>query len=221
MKLLSYHQAISLEDSMEPLFATYQLVALGLFVALFAARSIHLVGVRGIQVFNLVKGKAWPEAALEALFLVAFPVWLLEIVIHAWPLPFDLVPAAIDPVLFTTPWARGVGAALQLVGIVLFGGALASFGDSWRVGVDQRTPGSLVTDGLFGWSRNPIFLSMDLFLVGAFLLNGHLFALVFALATAVGFHRQILAEERFLQGHYGDPYRTYRNRVHRYLGRAH
>jgi len=204
----------------ERIFANYQLVTLALFLGLFLARSVHLVAARGIRVFNLVTGKAWPEAALEMLFVVAFPIWLLEIVIHAWPLPFHIVPPAIDPVLLSATWARGLGAGLQFVGIALFAGALASFGDSWRVGVDNKTPGTLITGGVFGWSRNPIFLAMDLFLLGAFLLDGHLFMGIFALASAIGFHRQILTEERFLQGHYGEPYRTYRSRVMRYFGRA-
>jgi len=113
--------------------------------------------------------------------------------------------------------ARVLGALLVSVGIVLFALALASFGDSWRVGIDRDTPGALVTDGVFALSRNPIFVFMDLYALGIFLLNGRLFFALFALVTFAALHRQIRGEERFLESHYGDPYRTYCSNTARYL----
>lgn len=70
--------------------------------------------------------------------------------------------------------------------------------------MDQSAPGPLVTSGVFSQSRNPIFLSMDLFLIGAFGLNG-----------------QILHEERILGGLYGEPCARYRSHAGRYWGAAH
>jgi len=43
---------------------------------------------------------------------------------------------------------------------------------------------------------------------------------VVALVALAGFHRQIRNEERFLENHYGEAYRAYRNRVGRYFGVA-
>lgn len=205
---------------MSAAFDAYQLLAMGAFLVLFLGRAAQMYLTRGVRVFQLVRGKPWSEALLEALFLVTFPLWLLDVIGHAWPSPFDVVPAALDPVLIDAVAARGLGAALQLVGVGLFAWSLTSFGTSWRVGVDQRAPGALVTHGVFAWSRNPIFLSMDLFLVGSFLLNGRLMMLLFAACAIVGFHRQILHEERFLGRHHGQPYESYRTRVRRYLGRS-
>lgn len=200
-------------------FDGFQIVALGCFITLFLGRTVQMYLGRGIRVFQLVIGKPWPEALLEGLFLVASPVWLLLVLGRAWPVPFDLVPASLDPVLLGSAAAGWGGVILQLTGVALFAWSLRSFGSSWRVGVDQSAPGPLVTRGVFAWSRNPIFLSMDLFLFGVFLLDGHLSTGVFAAGTALGFHRQILNEERFLGRLYGDPYATYRSRVRRYLGR--
>ncbi len=197
----------------------FQLVVLGCFLALFLCRSIQLYVGRGVRVFQLVIGKPWREALLEGLFLVACPLWLLIVVGHAWPTPFDLVPAFADPVLLDSVAARLGGAALLLMGVALFAWSLWSFGGSWRVGVDRRAPGRLVTTGVFAWSRNPIFLSMDLILIGVFGLDGHLSTAVFAVGTALGFHRQILHEERFLGRLHGEPYAAYLGQVRRYLGR--
>lgn len=202
----------------EPSQSLFQLVALAAFLALFVSRTAQL-RARGIRVLNLVRGKPWQEAALEALFLVAFPLWLVDIVWHAWPWATGTVALSLDPSLFAPTWTALPGALLQLAAISVFAWSLRSMGGSWRVGVDQNDPGSLVTSGIFGWSRNPIFLSMDLFLVGAVLLTGRLVPAIFAFAAVLGFHRQILTEERFLAFQYGEAYRAYRRRVRRYLGR--
>ncbi|MGZ5303429.1 MAG: methyltransferase family protein, partial [Bacteroidia bacterium] len=42
--------------------------------------------------------------------------------------------------------------------------------DSWRIGIDNETKTELITSGLFGYSRNPIFFGMVLSLLGLFLL---------------------------------------------------
>jgi protein-S-isoprenylcysteine O-methyltransferase Ste14 len=73
---------------------------------------------------------------------------------------------------------------------------------------------------VFALSRNPIFLAMDLFLVGTALMSGRWIPAAVAVVALAGFHRQIRNEERFLEGHYGDAYRAYRNRVRRYFGRV-
>lgn len=199
---------------MSRLFDIFQLAVLGVFLFLFLGRSVQLRLQSGVRPFNAFR----QPSALEILLLVALPAWLWEVVAGAWPLPWHVVPPAWDPVLFQSPTAAGVGAALSVAGLLLFAGALASFGTSWRVGIDRATPGALVTRGVFSWSRNPIFLFLDAWTVGTFLLTGRLFFGVVALATILGIHVQILAEERFLTARHGDAYLRYLRAVPRYLG---
>jgi len=71
---------------------------------------------------------------------------------------------------------------------------------------------------VFAVSRNPIFVFMDAFAVGVFLLNGRLLFGLFAVLTVVAIHFQIRREEIFLEERYGDEYRAYRERTPRYLG---
>jgi protein-S-isoprenylcysteine O-methyltransferase Ste14 len=104
-----------------------------------------------------------------------------------------------------------------MLGLVLFGLAFVSFGDSWRVGLDQRTPGALVTRGVFTVSRNPIYVFLDAWFVGIFLINGTLIFLIFAVPAVVFLHWQILQEEKFLLRLYGRPYQVYRAKTGRYL----
>jgi protein-S-isoprenylcysteine O-methyltransferase Ste14 len=113
--------------------------------------------------------------------------------------------------------AQTAGAALIAMGLFLFVLALASFGASWRVGIDEEHPGGLVTGGIFHFTRNPIFVFLDAYFVGTFLINGTLFFLLAALLGVTLIHYQILQEERFLEGRYGDPYREYKRTAPRYL----
>ncbi len=105
----------------------------------------------------------------------------------------------------------------MVAGVALYGLALAAFGHSWRMGIDRKTPGALVTHGIFAWTRNPIYLSLDLLVVGTFLIQGRLLFLALSLVIVGLLHDQIRREERFLAEAYGDAYRDYRAWVGRYL----
>lgn len=65
----------------------------------------------------------------------------------------------------------GTGAFVTGVGLFAAGAALtlwaqAAMGSSWRIGVDPTERTALVTSGLFGWVRNPIFTAMVTAAVG-------------------------------------------------------
>ena len=91
-------------------------------------------------------------------------------------------------------------------------------GRSWRIGIDRNTPGALVTSGIFAWTRNPIYVALDLIFFGTFLVQGRAVFLGLALALAGLLHYQIRREEKYLAGLYGDAYRAYCERVGRYMG---
>lgn len=90
-------------------------------------------------------------------------------------------------------------------------------GDSWRIGIDRGAPGALVTDGIFAWSRNPIYLGFELGVIGTFLIQGRLIFLVITLVLMGVLSALIRREERFLTRSYGDAYREYQSRVGRYV----
>lgn len=109
------------------------------------------------------------------------------------------------------------GTAVCAVSLVWFAFALKSFGDSFRVGIDENSPGKLVTTGMFAVSRNPVYVAFLSFFIGMLLAYFNL-ALVISFALFFGaIHRQIIREEKFLKGHYGKEYEDYSARVRRYL----
>ena len=77
----------------------------------------------------------------------------------------------------------------------------------------------LVTTGMHGLSRNPMYLGLMGVVLGHAVWRRSPWALVPAAAAWLWLDRvQIPAEERALADRYGDDYRSYRGRVPRWLG---
>lgn len=199
---------------MDGFFDIFQFIALLIFLALFAGRTVTMLVRGGINPITLAAGKSGFRRAAEAFLPVGLVVWWAAIVLAS----FDVqLVSPLDDRLVDSVAAQGVGLGLIASGLVLFALALASFGASWRVGIDEQHPGGLVTGGIFHFTRNPIFVFLDAYFVGTFLVNGTLFFLVAAALAVTLNHYQILQEERFLEGLYGDSYRDYKRSVPRYL----
>jgi protein-S-isoprenylcysteine O-methyltransferase Ste14 len=132
-------------------------------------------------------------------------------------LDWRVLPTPLQRQFLDALSAQIAGVALVTAGGAVFILALVSFGASWRIGIDANTPGGLVTTGMFALSRNPIFIFLDLYAFGTFLINGTLGFLLFALVLAAGIHYQILQEESFLRRTYGTAYHDYCRRTARYF----
>jgi protein-S-isoprenylcysteine O-methyltransferase Ste14 len=104
---------------------------------------------------------------------------------------------------------------LSVSGLVLLW-AQAQMGISWRVGLDAESPGPLVTRGPFSYSRNPIFLSMRLNLLGLMCLLPNVFTLLLLVCGELLIQIQVRLEEPHLTQIYGSAYEAYRTRVPRW-----
>ena len=119
--------------------------------------------------------------------------------------------------LLSADWVAWLGVASCAAGLLFLAATLRSFGESFRVGIDEGRPGRLVTTGVFGVTRNPIYVAFAFVLLGEFLIFSNWILLLYFVAGIALFHRQVLREERSLAATYGDNYRAYRARVRRYL----
>lgn len=110
-----------------------------------------------------------------------------------------------------------VGVLFCLSGLLLFLSSLISFRQSFRVGIDTDNPDRLITDGVFGFSRNPIYVAFAIILIGQFLIFSNWISLLYLVGATWLFHRQVLREEEYLRRHYGEAYEAYCSRVRRYI----
>ena len=124
--------------------------------------------------------------------------------------------APVRPILNET-W-QYIGVGLMLFGFTLIFLVALSFRKNETTIIPDGQPSTLMENGLFAYSRNPIYLSMAIFLLGSALAVGQIWALaivpVFVLLV-----RQIwiVKEEESLEAEFGQIYRNYKMRVRRWL----
>lgn len=114
--------------------------------------------------------------------------------------------------------------AVALAGFALLLGALVwvvvaqvQMGASFRIGVDTTHATALVRRGLFGVTRNPIFLGMLAMLLGFFLSLPSAASLAIGVLGSVSIQIQVRLEEEHLTRLHGDAYRAYQRAVRRWL----
>jgi len=129
-----------------------------------------------------------------------------------WPMWAPLVAP-----WWTTDVPGWIGVVLCWLAVVGLAWTLWSFGESFRVGIDEREPGGLVTSGAFAVSRNPIYVCFLAALTGLFLVQRNIWAAVVLVVAFVVINRQIVREETFMRAQYGDDFAAYASRVRRYL----
>lgn len=112
-----------------------------------------------------------------------------------------------------------IGLFFAAMGIILFFLATFFMKDNWRAGVArEESDRTLVTNGIYKYSRNPAFLGFDFLYIGLCLMYCNPATIV---ATAVGiviFHLQIKEEEKFLGEKFGEEFAAYKQTASRYFG---
>ena len=103
------------------------------------------------------------------------------------------------------------------ISLIWFGITLIIFGNSFRIGIDEKTNDKLITAGTFAISRNHVFIAFITFFLGIFLIYSNMITLTFLILLIIVVHCQILREEKFLKNHYGKEYEDYCAKVKRYI----
>jgi protein-S-isoprenylcysteine O-methyltransferase Ste14 len=126
------------------------------------------------------------------------------------PLPLAL--------LETDRLRRIAGGSLSFAGVAL---AVAGIRNFCRAGTPvptNRPTRALVTTGIHGWTRNPIYLGMFLVYGGIGLAMRSPWTLILGLPLAITIRYGVVGrEEAYLERRFGDAYRDYKARVRRWL----
>jgi protein-S-isoprenylcysteine O-methyltransferase Ste14 len=125
----------------------------------------------------------------------------------------SLVPAPDGPAA-----VRWVGLALVVAGFGVTLAAQSGMGASWRIGVDHAETTDLVTTGLFGVVRNPIFTAMGTALGGLTLMVPTAVTVAAFACLLVAVQLQVrVVEEPYLRATQGAAYTAYAARVGRFV----
>jgi protein-S-isoprenylcysteine O-methyltransferase Ste14 len=157
-----------------------------------------------------------PKSSQDHPNVLVFPPIILATTIALgsvlqWLWPVRLLATAIQT------WRIPAGTALILAGVLL---AATGRRTLVRLGTNvsplQPTT-ALATDGVFGWTRNPLYSGGMLVMFGIALVFALDWLLVLILPSMLILHFGVIRrEEEYLEGKFGDQYRRYKTIVPRY-----
>jgi len=107
-------------------------------------------------------------------------------------------------------------AILVIVGSLFLIVAFHDLGDSLRVGLPGEET-TLKTSGIYRFSRNPIYVGVDLIAIASVLFIPVILNIFFATVGIVVHHLIILSEEKFLEERFGEDWQKYKRRTRRYF----
>lgn len=195
-------------------FDVYALITLFTFYTLLISKTI-LQYRNGKQVIALGKEKTGFARYLELFFYLGLFFLTYLVVISAFNLSFlgriELI------ILFETLATNILAVLIQTFAIILFAFALASFKDAWRIGVDYQNADSLITTGVFKYTRNPTYIAIMLLFLSYFLLYANFFFLGSLLFITFAFNHQIKKEETLLKSIFNEEYIKYKKQTPRYF----
>ena len=129
---------------------------------------------------------------------------------HVWPLPLAF------PGTTLVRWTAGGG--LIVLGAAIMAAGIRNFARAATPVPSNQPVRALVTTGIHGWSRNPIYLGLFLLYGGIGMAARSPWVLILTLPLAVTIRYGVVArEEAYLERRFGDAYRDYKARVRRWL----
>jgi protein-S-isoprenylcysteine O-methyltransferase Ste14 len=141
------------------------------------------------------------------------PVWLL-LTLAAMTALHYFIPLVQ---LITPPWSYA-GAPLIAAGIAIAAIAAFSFKRAGTAVIPFEPSTTLVTGGLYRFTRNPMYLGMVSALIGTGLIFGTMGSwLPIPVFVWIIRNNFILGEERFLEQIFGRQYTDYKSKVRRWL----
>jgi protein-S-isoprenylcysteine O-methyltransferase Ste14 len=178
-----------------------------LFEIMFFIKSILL----SKKLRMSIRGKNEEAIASIALFFLTILVTIFSSI-------FEKLHNLFYPInIFAHPLFNVIGICLLVLNILISCLALINMKESWRIGVKEGEKTELITNGVFGLSRNPYFLSYIVLFIAYILLVSNVAVILFSILSILSIHKMILKEELFLEALHGKKYLEYKIKVARYF----
>jgi protein-S-isoprenylcysteine O-methyltransferase Ste14 len=108
--------------------------------------------------------------------------------------------------------------SMILIGLALFAAGIRNLARAGTPVPTNQPTRLMVTTGIHGWTRNPIYLGMFLIYGGIGIAARSPWTLILTLPLAIAIRYGVVArEERYLETKFGATYRAYRASVRRWL----
>lgn len=111
-------------------------------------------------------------------------------------------------------WAGWLGVVLILLALLVFWRSHADLGLNWSPSLEIRTEHKLITNGIFGYIRHPMYASQLIWVIAQPLLIQNWIAGFLDLFVFITFYfLRVRAEEKMMLDTFGDDYRKYMNKT--------
>ncbi|GAA5214897.1 methyltransferase family protein [Corallincola platygyrae] len=203
------------ESSFAIEFTRFYLAAFFTFVAGFYTIRIIVKkrsGIKEVVFPGPYLSASWWNHMLFRFFRAA--IWMVCVVRAVFPSLDGYL--GVCSFLFVTPYVVA-GTLLLTFGFGLAVTVHMKMGRQWRSGIAPQEPENLTTDGLYRYSRNPMFVGVGLAQIGFFFALPSIFTAVCLVVGLYALRSQTLEEETHLQARFKQDYLQYKSRVRRWV----
>jgi protein-S-isoprenylcysteine O-methyltransferase Ste14 len=115
-------------------------------------------------------------------------------------------------------WAFAAGAALILASVLITPPALLRFRRAGTTIDVRKAASTLITDGPYRFSRNPLYVALTLLFVGLGVIFNNAWILILVVPVFLVMNVWVVRrEETHLEAQFGEAYRRYKSAVRRWL----
>ena len=177
-------------------------------------RNYAVTKKTGANAFKLNK-KPGAEAITSLYFKYLPLVSILVFVLYAF---LPTIYQSIGPVdLISHKLFQLLGMGIMVFALAWIVIAQSQMGASWRIGIDHDEETEFIKNGLFRYSRNPIFVGVIFLSFGFFLVLPNPLTLTILMLDIALIQIQVSMEEQFLTQAHGKAYTEYCDQVRRWI----
>jgi protein-S-isoprenylcysteine O-methyltransferase len=111
------------------------------------------------------------------------------------------------------PLLQAIGVALTFLGLLIAIVARYTIGRNWSGSIDIKKGHELITTGIYGYVRHPIYSGVFLMALGAVLVLQSIICLLLLILITIFFVFKYKQEEKFLEKYFPQEYPVYKKRV--------